>query len=177
MIAVAALKRDGRRDFKLEPDAGARARAASALGVSSVRKLRFEGQVTSMGREDLQLEGQLGATVVQPCVVTLEPVTTRIEEPVTRHFLAHPPAIAEGSETEMPEDDSEEPLGDTIDLWAVMLEALSLAIPPYPRAAGAELGEIRVTEPGKAPLSDEEARPFAALKGLCERLKDDSGDS
>lgn len=176
IIRVATLKRDGARDFRLEPGPDARAEMAQALGVSAVRKLRLDGQITPVDREDWRLEAHLGATVVQPCVVTLEPVTTRIEEPVARRFLAHPPELVDGAETEMPEDDSEEPLGDAIDLIAVMLEALSLALPAYPRADGAELGDVRVTEPGKTALSDADARPFAALKGLRDRLEGDAGD-
>ncbi len=170
ILRVAAFAREGARSFQLAPDAAARARAAEELGITAIRKLRFEGQLFPEGRADWRLEAKLGATVVQPCVVTLNPVTTRIDEPVERRFLAKPPTVVEGSETEMPEDDTQEPLGDVIDLWALLLEALALALPPYPRAKGAELGDVRVTEPGKTPLGDEDARPFAGLKGLRDKL-------
>ena len=113
--------------------------------------------------DDWRLEAELGATVVQPCVVTLAPVTTRIDRPVTRRYLAHMPAPGPG-ETEMPEDETAEPLPGAVDLDAVMIEALALALPDYPRAAGAELGEAVYTEPGKTPLTDEAARPFAGLR-------------
>ncbi len=54
-----------------------------------------------------------------------------------------------------------------------MFEALTLALPLYPRADGADLGEPVFTEPGKRPLTDEDARPFAGLKDLRDRLKKD----
>jgi hypothetical protein len=44
-----------------------------------VRKLRFIGTLEPEGAQDWRLTADLGATVVQPCVVTLAPVTTRLE--------------------------------------------------------------------------------------------------
>ena len=119
--------------------------------------------------------GQLGATVVQPCVVTLAPVVTRIEEPVGRSFVAgwEPP---QGDEVELPEDVDTEPLGTAIDLGAIMVEALALALPAWPRAEGADLDEAVFTEPGKAPMTDDDAKPFAGLAALRDKLSKDTGD-
>jgi uncharacterized metal-binding protein YceD (DUF177 family) len=116
--------------------------------------------------------GDLGATVVQPCGVTLEPVTTRIEEPVLRRFLPGLPDPVAG-EAELPEDVDAEPLGATIDPAAVMAEALALALPAFPRAPGAELGEAVFTAPGTAPMRAEDAKPLAGLAALRDRLKGD----
>lgn len=152
--------------FALEPDAAERAALAEEFGLSELRKLRFSGELRPVGRRDWDLDGHLGATVVQPCVVTLDPVTTRIEEPVLRRFRSDLPEPAAGAETEMPEDDSLEPLPETLDLGRVMAEALALAIPPYPRAGDSALGEAVFTEPGRAPMTDADARPFAGLAAL-----------
>jgi hypothetical protein len=95
--------------------------------------------------------------VVQPCVVTLAPVTTRIEEKVERRFRADLPEPAPGAEVEMPEDDALEPLPETLDLGRVLIEALALAVPEYPRADGASLGEAVFTEPGAEPDDRHEA--------------------
>ena len=108
--------------------------------------------------------------MVQPCVITTEPVTTRIDEPVLRRYLAEAPAPTGGEEVEMPEDDTVEPLPAEIDLGAVMAEALALALPAFPRATGAELGAVVAGPPGVAPLTDEAARPLAGLAGLRDRL-------
>ncbi|EYD76232.1 hypothetical protein Rumeso_02156 [Rubellimicrobium mesophilum DSM 19309] len=149
--------------FDLAPEAEEREAIAADLGVPAVRKLRFEGWLRPEGRRDWRLEGQLGATVVQESVVSLEPVTTRIDERVERRYLADF-VEPEPGESEMPEDDSVEELPASLDLVGVMLEALALALPPYPRAEGEELGEIVVTEPGAEPLTEEKAKPFAALR-------------
>lgn len=156
---------NGRRPLPVEvaPDAEGRAAVAAHLGIPAVRKLRLVGRLVPEGREDWRLVAELGATVVQECVVTLAPVTTRIDEPVERRYLADLPED-EAGEVEMPEDDSVEALPASLDLGAVMIEALALALPPYPRAEGVELGEVVVTEPGADPLTEEAARPFAGLR-------------
>ena len=167
-----ALKGDRPIPFDLQPDAAALEALAGDLGIRAIRKLRFSGEVRPQGRADWSLSAQLGATVVQGCVVTLEDVVTRIDERVTRDYS---PDVfePEGEEIELDAEDGPDPLGEGIDLAAAMEEALSLALPAYPRAPGAELGEAVFTEPGKEAMTDEDARPFAALKGLRDGLKGD----
>lgn len=162
-------------EIKLTPDAKARAAIATALGIQAVRKLRLHGQLIPLGRADWRLEATLGATVVQDCVVTLAPVTTRIDEPIQRSYLAKPPHLPAGEEIEMPEDDSVEPLPAELDLTAIMTEALALALPVYPHAEGLAPLRESYTAPGIAPLGDDEAKPFAGLAGLRDTLgkKDD----
>lgn len=162
--------------FELVPDAATRHAIAADLGLLGLRKLRFAGTLSAEGKADWRLEADLGATVTQPCVISLEPVTTRIQEHVTRRFLHDwPPPEEQGDEVEMPEDESIDPLGEKIDLMAVMTEALALALPPYPRAPGAEPAASAATPPGAAPLDDEVLRPFAALEGLKKKLEDEGG--
>lgn len=170
---VSELSQNAPTAFELTPDAGEMARLAQELDLSGLRKLRFTGQIEAQGRHDWVLTGRLGATVVQPCVVTLEPVTTRIDTDVRRLYLAEMPE-PDAAETEMPEDDTVEPLGTTIDPAAVMQEALALALPLYPRKPEADLGTAVFTEPGKRPLTDEDTRPFAGLAGLRDQLKKDT---
>ena len=175
-LRVANLSQTAPTPFSLRPDAAALAAIAQALDLSGLRKLSFEGSLKPMGDSDWQLKGRLGATVIQPCVVTLEPVTTRIDMDIVRTFLRNYIDI-DTPEAEVPEDDSVEPLGAWIDPAVVMEEALALAVPEYPRKdTGKDIGQsttIRVTEPGKKPMSDEEARPFAGLAAFKEQLEND----
>lgn len=175
IVRLADPGQRGTHPFTLAPDAAGRAAVAQALGILEVRKLRLEGKLVPQGRRDWTLEAMLGATVVQECVVTLAPVVTRIDEPVTRRYLADLPEPALG-ETEMPEDDSIEELPASLDLGAVMIEALALALPPFPRAPDAAPVDLTVTEPGAAPLDAGAVRPFAGLAGLRDRLAGSDGD-
>lgn len=149
---------------------------AQELDLTGLRKLRFVGEVRAHGRADWILLGELGATVTQPCSVTLAPVTTRIDVPVRRVFVRDFVQDFDEPEIEMPEDDEVEPLGAWIDPDAVMIEALSLAVPDYPRAEGVSLGETVLTEPGKAAMTAEAARPFAGLADLKQKLEDGDDD-
>ena len=159
--------------FDIAPDAPARDAIAAELGILGLRKLRFAGQLVPRGRRDWSLEAALGATVVQECGVTLAPVTTRLDEKVQRRYQAEVEDQDLSGEIEMPEDDTIEPLVPTLDLVEVMTEALALALPPFPRAEGAEQDAQVFTEPGKTPMRDEDARPFANLANLRDSLKKD----
>lgn len=164
-------------DFTLETDANQRAAMAERLGIRGIKKLRFTGSLSPEGRRDWRLDAQLGATVVQDCVVTLDPVSTRIEESVLRRYTANPPVTpADAEEVEMPEDDTIEPLPETLDLAAVMEEALALALPAFPRKEGVEPVEAAYTEPGKEPLKDDDLKPFAGLAALRDSLEKEGPD-
>lgn len=164
--------------FTLEPDGPARDAIAQRADALSLSKFRFEGTLTPLGRRDWRLEARLGATVQQACVVTLDPVTTRVDAPVARTYAADF-EYPEGDEVEMPEDDTTEPLPATLDLYDVAIEALMLAMPDFPRKDGAETGEdgrLMITEPGKAPMTDADARPFAGLGALRDALAKKADD-
>ena len=175
LIRLSDLRNRAGSTLTLEPNAAECAAIAADLGIPAVRKLRFSAMLSPLGRRDWRLEGQLGATVVQDCVVTLDPVTTRIDEPVLRTYLAEMPDPEPG-EIEMPQDDSVEPLPTVLDLGQVMIEALALALPIYPRAPGVAPLDLTVTEPGKTPLSADDVKPFAGLAGLRDALRKDDGE-
>ena len=161
--------------FDIAPDAAACAALAADLGIPGVRKLRFEGSLSPEGARDWRLKAHLGATVLQTCVVTLEPVTTRIDENVVRRFVSDLPEDPQpGSETELTADETEEALGREIDIWATLREALALALPAYPRSADVAASDTVYAGPGVQPMTDEDARPFAGLADLRAKLdKDD----
>ena len=156
--------------FDLNPTADERKAVADALGIIAIKKLRFEGELTPLGKSDWSLTAKIGATVVQECVVTLDPVSTRIDEEVTRRYMADLPDI-DAAEVEMPEDDTIDPLPESVELAQVMIEALSLALPAYPRSKDADLDQTVFTEPGTKPMTDEDAKPFAGLGALKEALE------
>lgn len=175
IIRLADLPNRKRSAFTVEPDAPARAAIAQALGIEGLRKLRLSGALLPVGKHDWHLEAALGATAQQACVVTLDPMITRIDETITRDYVADYVA-PDTPEAEMPDDDTTDPLPASLDLVAVMMEALALALPAYPRKDGAQTGTAVFTEPGKAPLRDEDTRPFAGLADLRNAIakKDDT---
>ncbi|WP_375262835.1 DUF177 domain-containing protein [Palleronia sp.] len=155
-------------EFDLRPGEDARAALAAEFDLSALRKLRLAGRLVPAGKRDWRLEATLGATVVQPCGVTLEPVTTRIDEEITRHYMADWTA-PDTAEQEMPDETEDEPLPAVLDLMTVITEELSLAIPAFPRAEGADAIEAEARPEGAEPIRDEDTRPFAGLRDALSR--------
>jgi len=172
-IRVADLPAHKPTGFLLTPDAGARKRIARELSVSALHKLRFEGRIAPAGKSGWRLDGRLGATVVQSCVVTLDPLTTRIDVPLTRRYVPESARPLTGSEAEMDGDDNIEPLNEIIDLGQTMVEALALALPDYPRTRGVVFSEAAFTTPGRKTTIEEESKPFAPLAILRDKLGKD----
>jgi uncharacterized metal-binding protein YceD (DUF177 family) len=140
--------------------AGEAERTALARRFALIALDRFEARVTlaRLAGGLLRLTGDLSADVVQECVVTLEPVASRVED---RFVLLFGRAQDEAGEVVLSgEAELVEPIpGRTLDIGDAVAQQLSLALDPYPRAptasaAAAGLGPD--TKPGAA-------SPFAAL--------------
>lgn len=173
LLRTASLPSRKPSRFKLEPAAEARAALAADLGITAVHALRFHGALTPEGRRDFRLEARLEGEVEQPCAVTLAPVRTRIDETLTRRYLAEMPEPT-GDEVELSEEDIEA-LPEVLDLIEIAREALALALPLWPRAEGAVLEQAQFTAPGIANLRDEDLRPFAGLASLAQKMGQDQG--
>jgi hypothetical protein len=140
-------------------------RLAQWLEVESVQK--FEGTITltKLAAHRYRYDAVLICDLTQPSVVSLDPVKTRIRESFSRELHVAPrvrrplpqepePVIADG------EDDVPEELDSPqYDLAAPLLEELSLALNPYPRAPGEDF-----TVPEE--LGERPESPFAILKKL-----------
>jgi uncharacterized metal-binding protein YceD (DUF177 family) len=135
---------------------------AELLEISAVERLEASLDVTRF-RGGIRALGRLHATIVQPCVVSFDPVTQQIDEPVDRVFLPEGQAKSGGTEilVDLEGEDDPDPLhGPEVDFSPLLTEVLALAIDPYPRAAGASLDELGLGSEGP------DASPFAALKTL-----------
>lgn len=127
----------------------------------------FAARVTAKRfRGGVRAEGEVWGAVVQPCVVTGEPVEQKIREPIDRVYLpGRDEALERGAGAEvfvnLEDDDFPDYFeGDEIDLADLVMEVFALAIDLYPRAPGAALPEEGA---GDDPA---ELSPFAALKAF-----------
>jgi uncharacterized metal-binding protein YceD (DUF177 family) len=170
ILRVSDLAQNRATPFALRPDVKDLTAITAELDLIALRKLTFVGQLNAVGERDWTLTAKLGATVIQPCVATLTPVTTRIDVAITRRYIADMPTYSEEEEVEMPDDDNAERLPAMIDIHETMVEALALHLPLYPRAESEEMAETVFTEPGKKPMTDKDARPFAGLAALRDQL-------
>lgn len=153
------------RPLVIAADQEQRDALATRFNVSAVGA--FAADVTAMRfRGGVRIKGRVYGNVVQPCVVSGEPVTQFIDEPVDRIFLPGKDKAADataGAEVWANLEDDAFPDyfdGNEIDLADVLMEIFALAIDLYPRLAGVELDD---KAKGDAP---EDLSPFAVLKGL-----------
>ncbi len=172
-LRVADLRQSKGTHFDVRFSAGDQQSAAKTLEIPGVAKMRFSGRIAPLGSSDWELRGTVGATVTQPCVVTLVPVRTRIDEEVYRIFRRDMPDYEDGSVVELNMDENEEPLGTEIDLFAIAVEAIALALPPYPKAKGAELEKTVFAGEDVTPMTDDDAKPFASLAALKDKLREE----
>ncbi|MEM7023065.1 MAG: DUF177 domain-containing protein [Pseudomonadota bacterium] len=102
----------------------------------SVGKFRGHAQLDRCadGRT-IRLCGRLEAEVVQSCVVSLEDVPATVAETFECRFA---PAGVDLADDLAWDEDLEQLEGAELDLGEVFAQQLSLALDPYPRAAGAE---------------------------------------
>lgn len=173
-VTVTTLPKSG-FPAELEADAAQRDAVAGYCDVSAITELSTQLLVTRWRGSGIRVAGSLRAVVEQPCVITLETVTQEIEEPVDATFLpensplARPKIDRDGELLLDPEgaDAPEKFDGLQIDLWAVAIEALVLAIDPWPKVPGAALATDGTTpEDAGDGANDADQSPFAALSRL-----------
>lgn len=132
-LSTRRLPRSGSHRFRIRFSRQEMDGIQELLGVSSVGRMMFEGTLARESHGAWRLDGHLGATVVQPCVATLRPVKTRIEESIVRAFVPDLEEPGPNTVSVCPDDDTVEPLPEVIDLFHIATEALSLGLPDYPR--------------------------------------------
>src|SRR5712671_6753101 len=94
-VAVAAVPETGRR-LEFVADGAVRDAVAKAAGLAALPRLEAGFDLTRQGSDGLRAVGRVSATVVQNCVVTLEPIESEIDEAVDLVFL---PDVAPPAET------------------------------------------------------------------------------
>ena len=153
----------------VEANLAEREALAGLWQVLAVHSQTAELQIARWKKDGVRIRGRLQAEIEQSCVVTLEPVTSRLDEQFEQLFVPEGSKLARIvlSDTAEMVLDPEGPdlpetfIGDTIDAGEVVAEAAALAIDPYPRKPGVAFpghAEDDGVEEGRRPS------PFAVLK-------------
>lgn len=136
---------------------------ARVVDIKSCDRLAFTYQIKPLRSGMYRLSGRIVADIVQSCVVTLEPINSRIDETIDTELRPADLMSEDGPTGEdmtvLDRPDFEPIEGDEINIGLIVQEHMSTAIDPYPRLPGEELD---VHAAGDA----EAANPFAVLKKL-----------
>ncbi len=139
------------------------AQSQAWLALPALPRLEASFDLTRHGRDGLRVAGRVAATVVQNCVVTLDPIESEIDEIINLMFVpasqAPAPKPNAAAYQAVDSEDPPETLHDgVVDLGAVATEFLLLGIDPYPKKPGVAFD---------APVAnDPSGHPFAALAAL-----------
>lgn len=174
----------------LTPPEDGRAVLAEFIEVNAVPRLEAAFDLARQGATRLRVTGRVSATIEQRCVVTLDPVTNEVQADVDVVFaprieLPYDPDADDGFDDPFNDEEFEpseehldaafaadempEPLAadGTVDLGALAVEFLLLAIDPFPRKPGAEFK--------RSPEQGATVSPFAELARLKAR-SDEASD-
>ena len=150
----------------IEADATERAALAARFDLIAIDRLSAKIRVRRAGAI-VDAEGIVQAHVTQACVASGAPLPASLSVPLTLRFLPEPTDTSPPEEVELDADacDTVDYSGGAIDLGEAAAETLYLALDPFPRAPDAD-------EALKAAgvLDEGDAGPFAALKGLRDKL-------
>ena len=142
---------------------------AAELGVLELYHLNCSLQLAPWRKDGLHVSGRMTAGIVQQCVASLEPFETALELDIERYFVqegdpARGKPVFDAGELVLDPDNEDEPdviENDRIDLWAIALEELNLAIDPFPRKQGYEIGNS--AQANEDTTDPDQQRPFASL--------------
>jgi uncharacterized metal-binding protein YceD (DUF177 family) len=145
-----------------------RAALAARFDLIAIERLRAEVDLRrDRAGTQVALKARFSASVVQECVVTLDPVPAELVEEIEVRFDLSPEILAAELDIDT-DDDSAEPMeGDVLDIGEVVAQYLCLSLDPFPRHPSApaqpekEDRIVLAIEPEEpAPVR---ASPFAAL--------------
>ena len=146
---------------RLEASPAECAALAQRFGIEALKHFsaRFTRKPSPGG--GLLISGRLKAEPVQLCIVSLEPVTERLDKPFTLVVL--PPDGTLSEDPDGPDEIQADATGH-FDLGEALAEELSLSLNPYPRKAGAHLP--LPPEEAAEPTEATPRNPFAKLAAL-----------
>jgi len=146
-------------------DDAQRAAIAKWAGIVSLDAFEAKVEIKKLGPDRFGLGFHLTADLGQACVVSLEPVQSRIDHSFNRelHFIGRHKQVSDDSGPDLVLDTEEEGPEEIeslhYDLAGPVLEEFVLSLEPYPRRPGVEFAPRTDTK-------DHPESPFAVLKDL-----------
>lgn len=152
---------------------------AQECGVIAFKNLQASFRFKRWRKHGATVICKFSTQIEQECIASLDQVFSRVEESIERQFLPEHssdynlPEIVDGEMILDPEaaDLPDIIVGDSINLWDILIEELILVINPFPRADSAKpksefLGKVPSNKAGEPTH-----RPFSDLKTLITEKK------
>jgi len=125
------------------------------FGFVEIDRLDVSVEIARVGPDTWDVKGRLQARLVQPCIVTGDPVPETVDFDIEERYVR---ASYEDEEVVVGLDDSEPLVDGSIELGEMVAQSLALAVNAWPRTVDA---------PDEFKAGDvEDAHPFASLGSL-----------
>jgi uncharacterized metal-binding protein YceD (DUF177 family) len=165
-IGIYGLETEKKIEFTLSFNDNELVQIKKGLNLISIRKTSMSGRIIATAANQWHLKAKIGATIVQESVLSLKPVTTRIDDSVDRRIIKGRDNAVQKSELELNEDHFIE---HELDLGAIFFESIALSIPIFPKEKGESFEDKIFTAKGIDPLTDDRISPFFILNKLKEK--------
>lgn len=159
---------------KIHFDASEKERADLSLrfGLVSMSYLKGTVELKRLSGKKIELKAAASTKIVQTCVVSLKPITSKLDVSFRRVYGS--PQVNQNHSEEVvldleQADDLDPIIGGIIEIGEAISEELGLEIDPFPRADGIEFDEFGVGPE----LTQDEVKvknPFAALADLKKKM-------
>ena len=128
---------------------------AERFGFLDLSRLDVSVEIARVGPDAWDVKGTATAELVQPCIVTGDPVPETVDFDIEERYVR---ASQEGDEIVVGLEDSEPLVDGCIELGEMVAQSLALAVNAWPRTVDAP-DEVRAGDV-------EDAHPFASLGSL-----------
>jgi uncharacterized metal-binding protein YceD (DUF177 family) len=162
-VAPATVARRPREEV-IAASAAERRAIAERLDILEITELQARLRLRRRGRDEILVEGTWEAEVVQACVVSLAPVTSRLGGRLSWRFTTSPEPEVGEVEIDLEAEEPPEFVGPAgPDLGEALVQELAVSLDPYPRHPDV---------PRESPLSEERGEDEAATRHPFAVLKD-----
>tara|TARA_B100000965_G_C19225712_1_gene597861 strand:- start:76 stop:630 length:555 start_codon:yes stop_codon:yes gene_type:complete len=171
VIPLKVLRQTKKFAFQYTSNLKALTELTRILKIEELKAFSFQGQIFQLNEHDYTLRASFDATVVQLCIISLNPIKTKISNKINQSYIDQ--ENSQKTKYLLIDHDSieKEQFKSEINVGDIMLEALSLEIPLYPRKKNAKFEGITVTDSEIKPLDRTTNNPFLSLKELKLRNK------
>lgn len=156
--------RIGKTEKRILANEEERAALAERFDLKGLSDLKAAMSLTRKGQGEsmrLTVAGNLTAHIIQQCIISLDPVESRIDAPINAIYDARAEPEPDDRDLDPDIEEFPEPMtGGIVDLGELAAQVLALEIDPFPRREGADADGMQMES------SDGEDNPFAALGKL-----------
>jgi len=136
------------------------------MQVTKISRFSFSGNILQTSSKKYKLSSTLKGSLIQKCVITSNPVKTILDTTIKRYYIsAKSNCVPFDTESNVAFSELEF-IENELDIGDIIIEALALAIPDYPKKQNVKFNGVTITENGLEPLDKIVNNPFSSLEKL-----------